>query len=102
MPINQQVTPSDNSQSSKYSRIADKAFACVHEHLMILISQMLNSADKKLFDLAQKARSDEEQMKFMDCTRIFQTEKNDISHHFFENLNNSLTASKTNSKSSEW
>ena len=101
MPINQQVTPSDNSQSSKYSRIADKAFACVHEHLMILISQMLNSADKKLFDLAQKARSDEEQMKFMDCTRIFQTEKNDISHHFFENLNNSLTASKTNSKSSD-
>ena len=78
MPLNQQVTSSDNSQSSKYSRITDKAFACVNEHLKILISQMLNSADKKLFDLAQQAPSDEEQMKFMDCTRIFQTEKNDI------------------------
>ncbi len=101
MPLNQHVTSSDNSPSSKYSRIADKAFSCVNEHLMILISQMLNSADKKLFDLAQKAATDEEQMKFMDCTRIFQTEKNDISHHFFENLNHSLTASKANSISSD-
>ncbi len=42
-------------------------------------------------------------MKFMDCTRIFQTEKNDISYHFFENLNNSLslTESKANSTSSD-
>ena len=101
MPLNQQVISSDNSRSSKYSGIADKAFSCVNEHLMILISQMLNCADKKLFDLAQKATTDEEQMKFMDCTRIFQTEKNDISHHFFENLNNSLTVSKANSISSD-
>ena len=101
MTLNQPVTSSDNKQSSKYSRIADKAFSCVNEHLMILISQMLNSTDKKLFDLAEKATSDEEQMKFMDCTRIFQTEKNDISQHFFVNLNNSLTASKANSVSSD-
>ncbi len=101
MPLNQAVTSSDNNQSSKYSRIADKAFSCVNEHLMILISQMLNSADKKLFDLAELATSDEEQMKFMDCTRIFQTEKNDISRHFFVSLNNSLTASKANSMSSD-
>ncbi len=101
MPLNQQVTRSDNSSSTKYSGIADKAFSCVNEHLMILISQMLSSADKKLFDLAQKATTDEEQMKFMDCTRIFQTEKNDISHHFFVNLNNSLNASKANSVSSD-
>jgi hypothetical protein len=101
MPLNQAVTSSDNNQSSKYSRIADKAFSCVNEHLMILISQMLNSTDKKLFDLAEQATSDEEQMKFMDCTRIFQTEKNDISRHFFVNLNNSLTASKANSMSSD-
>ena len=98
MPLNQAVTSSDNKQ---YSKIADKAFSCVNEHLMILISQMLNSADKKLFDLAEQATSDEEQMKFMDCTRIFQTEKNDISRHFFVNLNNSLTASKVNSMSSD-
>ena len=101
MTLNQPVTSSDNKQSSKYSRIADKAFSCANEHLMILISQMLNSTDKKLFDLAEKATSDEEQMKFMDCTRIFQTEKNDISQHFFVNLNNSLTASKANSVSSD-
>ena len=103
MTLNQQATSSDSKQPSKYSRIADLAFSCVNEHLMILINQMLNSADKKLFDLAQKATSDEEQMKFMDCTRIFQTEKNDISYHFFENINNSLslTVSKENSTSSD-
>jgi hypothetical protein len=102
MTLNQQVT-SERNPSSKYSRIADQAFSCVNEHLKILINQMVSSADKKLFDLAEKAKSDEEQMKFMDCTRIFQTEKNDISYHFFENLNNSLslTESNTNSTSSD-
>ena len=103
MTLNQQVTSSDSDQTSKYSRIADQAFSCVNEHLKMLINQMVNSADKKLFDLAERAKSDEEQMKFMDCTRIFQTEKNDISYHFFENLNNSLslTESKANSTSSD-
>jgi hypothetical protein len=103
MTLNQQVTSSDSDQSSKYSRIADQAFSCVNEHLKVLINQMVNSADKKLFDLAEKAKSDEEQMKYMDCTRIFQTEKNDISYHFFENLNNSLslTESKVNTTSSD-
>ncbi len=103
MTLNQQVTSSDSDQTSKYSRIADQAFSCVNEHLKILINQMVNSADKKLFDLAERAKSDEEQMKFMDCTRIFQTEKNDISYHFFENLNNSLslTESKVNTTSNE-
>ncbi len=89
MALNQQVT------SSKYSKVADKVLSCVNEHLMILINQMLNSADKKLFDLAETATSDEERMKFMDCTRIFHTEKNDIGNHFFINLNHSLSGSKT-------
>ena len=33
-------------------------------------------------------------MKYMDCTRIFRTEKNDLGRHFFVNLNNSLTNSQ--------
>ena len=90
MPSNLQVqTP--NKESANYLKIVDKLYSCVNDHLMILIKQMLNSADNKLFDLAQKASSDEERMKYMDCTRIFRTEKNDISQHFFVNLNNSLT-----------
>ncbi|MBN4063411.1 DUF1631 family protein [Cardiobacterium sp. AH-315-I02] len=96
MATNQHIISSGNNQSSKYSKIVDKIFSCVNEHLMILINQMLNSADKKLFDLAEQATSNEDQMKFMDCTRIFRTDKNDIRHHFFINLNNSLTASKIN------
>ncbi|VAW51737.1 hypothetical protein MNBD_GAMMA05-50 [hydrothermal vent metagenome] len=94
MPANQQAQP-QNMDSTKYSKIVDKVFSCVNDHLMILISQMLNSADNKLFDLAEQATSDEEQMKYMDCTRIFRTEKNDISQHFFVNLNTSLTPAST-------
>ncbi len=93
MNSSQQVAAQTDSESDKYSKIIGKVFTCTNEHLITLITQMLNSADHKLFDLAEKANSDEEQMKYMDCTRIFRTERNDISGHFFVNLNNSL---KTN------
>jgi len=90
MNSSQQVTARTDSESDKYSKIIEKVFNCTNQHLITLINQMLNSADHKLFDLAEKASSDEERMKYMDCTRIFRTEKNDISGHFFVNLNNSL------------
>jgi len=96
MNSSQQVTAQTDSRSDKYSKIIEKVFTCTNDHLITLINQMLNSADHKLFDLAEKASSDEEQMKYMDCTRIFRTERNDISGHFFVNLNNSL---KTNQAS---
>jgi hypothetical protein len=84
---------STNKKTTMYSVIVDNVYVSVNDHLLVLINQMLNSADKKLFDLADKATSDEEQMKYMDCTRIFRTERNDIGRHFFVNLNTSLTAS---------
>jgi len=93
MNANRQATAKIDTESDKYSRIIEKVFTCTNEHLMTLITQMLNTADHKLFDLAEKASSDEEQMKYMDCTRIFRTERNDISGHFFVNLNNSLSVS---------
>ncbi len=94
MNTSQQVTAQTDSESDKYSTIIEKVFTCTNEHLITLITQMLNSADHKLFDLAEKASNDEEQMKYMDCTRIFRTERNDISGHFFVNLNNSLKTSQ--------
>ncbi len=90
MKTNRQVTAQYDSEPDRYSKIIEKIFTCTNEHLMTLITQMLNTADHKLFDLAEKAITDEEQMKYMDCTRIFRTERNDISGHFFVNLNNSL------------
>ncbi len=100
MGLNQD-TSVQNNESLKYSKIIDKVFTSVNDHLMILINQMLNSADNMLFDLAEKAATDEEQMKYMDCTRIFRTEKNDISHHFFINLNHALSTSKSLSAKDE-
>lgn len=92
MAFNRHTTSSVSNQSPLYSKIVDETLSCVNEHLMVLINQMLNSADKKLFDLAEKATSNEDQMKFMDCTRIFRTDKNDIRHHFFLNLNQILSS----------
>lgn len=90
MVLNQRASTQYEKKTDNYSALIDKIFACTNDHLMILIKLMLSSADNKLFDLAEKATSDEEQMKYMDCTRIFRTEKNDIKGHFFVNLNNSL------------
>jgi hypothetical protein len=84
-----------DNESNKYSKIIEKVLRCTNDHLITLINQMLNSADHKLFDLAEKASDNEERMKYMDCTRIFRTERNDISGHFFVNLNNSLSAKQS-------
>jgi len=97
--ITQYITDSDtndlsNKDSGKYKKIIDKIFHCVNDHLLMLMNQMLSSADNKLFDQAEKAKSDEERMQYMDCTRIFRTERNDINHHFFINLNTVLTNSQ--------
>jgi len=91
MNTNRQAAVTLDNESDKYSKIIEKVFVCTNDHLLTLVTQMLSTADHTLFDLAEKASTDEEQMKFMDCTRIFRTEKNDISGHFFVNLNNSLT-----------
>lgn len=94
-----QATTSQNSKGPvNYSVVIDKAFNCVNDHLLILMNQMLTSADEKLFDQAEKAKNDEERMKFMDCTKIFRTERNDISHHFFINLNNALKPAQQESE----
>lgn len=90
MVLNQQAATPVDDKSNNHSALIEKIFTCTNEHLMVLIRQMLNTADHTLFDLSEKASSDEEQMKYMDCTRIFRTEKNDINGHFFINLNQSL------------
>lgn len=91
--ISQETTGPGGSAPNKYKSVIDKVFNCVNDHMLVLMNQMLTSADEKLFDQAEKANNDEERMKFMDCTKIFRTERNDISHHFFINLNKSLTTS---------
>lgn len=100
MDIQQNITAQDNTSSAdcsadKYKKVINKVMDCVNDHMLVLMNQMLTTADDKLFDQAEKAISDEERMKFMDCTKIFRTERNDISHHFFINLNNSLIASNS-------
>ncbi len=96
MDSNQTNNRAANNKSPDYLKLIDKVFACVNDHMMILFNQMLSSADDKLFDLSEKCTSNKDQMKYIDCTRIFRTEKNDISGHFFVNLNNSLMSTTGN------
>lgn len=93
--ISQDTTNADGSSPDRYKNVIEKVINCVNDHMLVLMHQMLTSADDKLFDQAEKAENDEERMKFMDCTKIFRTERNDISHHFFINLNKALTTSDT-------
>lgn len=90
----QVITNTGDMSVNKYKNVIDKVLNCVNDHMLVLVNQMISTADEKLFDQSEKAKNDEERMKFMDCTKIFRTEKNDISCHFFINLNNSLRTSE--------
>ena len=91
----QDSTSSANKSTDSYKNIIDKVINCVNDHVLVLMNQMLTTANDKLFDHADSAKSDEERMKYMDSTKIFRTERNNISHCFFVNLNNSLIVSQT-------
>jgi hypothetical protein len=89
-------TLASNNQSDNFSKVIDQVFTCTNEHLRPLINQMVKTADLKLSEQADKAETEEETMKYINCTRILCTDKNDVSHHFFNNLNKSLTITKNN------
>ncbi len=93
-PHNANVTTSNGS--SKYSSLINNIFVCVNDNLLMLMNQMLTAADRKLNDKAEQGSS-----KFIDCTQVFRTERNDISHNFFMTLNKSLAISQIDSSDSE-
>ena len=80
-----------NSQTNNFSNVIDKIVDCTNDHLLMLMNQMLISADKKLIEQAETKSSDSERAEFMNCTQIFRTENNDIANLFFLKLNNSLS-----------
>ena len=92
MGLNKNIQRQTSINADKYDHVVDEIFVCVNHHLTVLMNQMVNSADSIFFDKAENASSNEEQMKYMDCTRIFHTEKNDITQLFFINLNKSLSS----------
>ncbi|NOR41693.1 MAG: DUF1631 family protein [Gammaproteobacteria bacterium] len=83
----------NNSQTDNYSNVIEKIVDCANDHLLMLMNQMLTSADKKLIEQADKKSSDIERAKFMNCTQVFRTKNNDIANLFFLKLNNALTIS---------
>lgn len=101
MQSNQSVSSAGTNVSLKYKKIIDKVFTCVNDHMLLLVDRMLVTADEKLLDLSDKSKSDDERTMYTDCSRIFRTEKNDISRHFFINLNTSLTPSHVEISESE-
>ena len=91
MGLNKNIQLQTNINTDKYAKVVEDIFVCINDHLSILMNEMMSSADELFFDKAEKASSNEDQMKYMDCTRIFRTEKNDIAQLFFINLNKSLS-----------
>ena len=78
MELQQNIQPHNTNvitgnDSSKYSILIDKIFNCVNDHLLTLMNQMIITADGKLHEKAEKAKTEEERMKFMDCTQVFRT-----------------------------
>jgi len=61
----------NNSQTDNYSNVIEKIVDCANDHLLMLMNQMLTSADKKLIEQADKKNSDIERAKFMNCTQVF-------------------------------
>ncbi len=79
------------TNSMSYSKVIDAIFDCVNGHLLMLMDQMLSSADEKLIEQADKTSSESERAKFINCTQLFRSEKSDINRLFFMKLNNSLS-----------
>jgi hypothetical protein len=78
-------------EHNKYDRVITTIFDCVNEHLLILMSHMLASADDKLHEKAQQVKSDTEKKKFTDCAAIFCNQKGAINQQFFITLNHTLS-----------
>jgi len=87
-----QSSPSAVQTSVETGRVViEEVVACVNQHLDTLMKEMVSKANDRLFDEAEKAESEAERMKYMDCTHIFRTQKNDIEYHFSINLQRALS-----------
>ena len=102
MELKQNTQPQNNNVSTNnYTNVIDAIVDCANDHLLMLMHQMLSSADKKLIEKADKTSSETERAKFMNCTQVFRTERNGISHLFFMKLNNSLSITRSDSDTND-
>ena len=87
-----EITTSTEEQPKtvNYSRILDKVFTLTNEHLLILMNYMLNTADIRLIEQADKVDDEKEKIKYTSCTRIVGKKRIDVSQLFFLNFNTSL------------
>jgi len=95
------IDAANYNQDSNYTKIVDNIFNCVNDHLLMLMNQMLNSADKKLIEKADATDCETERSKFINCTQVFKNKSNDISQLFFMNLNNSLSTTMSDDNTAE-
>lgn len=89
------------SAKKDYARLTEELYTCLNEHLMILMNQMLNTAGDKLFNLSEKAGSNEKQMIYLDTIRLLKNERSIISNQFFVSLNQSLGQKGTNQNTND-
>jgi len=84
------------SAKKDHALLTEGLYTCLNEHLMILMNQMLNTAGDRLFNLSEKAVSNEKQMIYLDMIRLIKGERTTINNQFFISLNQSLGQKNTN------
>lgn len=94
--INLSESATENTEVNRHDTIINRIFDCVNEHLHILMSHMLSSADEKLKEKAKEEESDLDKRKYTDCASIFCNQKSAISQQFFISLNYSLSLRNQN------
>ncbi len=75
----------------KHAQLVENIYTCLNEHLLILMNQMLNTAGDTLFNLSEKASSNEKQMLYLDTIQLINANRSNISNQFFVSFNESLS-----------
>jgi len=89
----QSSTPRSDAPGS-YASLVENIHTCLNQHLMILMNQMLSTANDVLFNLSEKAELDNKQMFFLDIIQLINKQQSTIRQQFFINLNESLHTTK--------
>jgi len=70
------------SEDTQYKALMANIRICLNDKLSELLERMLNSADDTLFQLAETATSNEDQVQYFDTMRVLRTERKNISRQF--------------------
>ena len=88
----------NSSASNRYKDVIETVFSRLNEHLLKLMDNMLVSIEENLLVQANKKQTDKENKKYLERSKIFHKNKDNLKNTVFIHLNNALTTSQLNSE----